>query len=97
MGANEKHLQNSFFNINSNGTTVVQSAGNPGVLDAIVMGVVGSSGSRITVQNSGGTVFFELDGADANVKPTNLNMAFPDGLTIVSSGATSPDFTVLFR
>jgi len=91
-----RHLQNSFMRITTEGTTVVQSAGNSGVLDGIVPGIAGAASSTIIAQNSAGVIFMKLDATDVHPR-TGLNLKFPDGLSMVTSGTTPPDYTVLFR
>lgn len=92
----ELHFRNSSRRINTSATTVVQSAGNPGVLDGIAVGIAGTAGNVITAQNSAGTVVFAVDGANRGAY-TGLNLKYTDGLTVVSSAATAPDFVVLYR
>ena len=96
MTARERYMQNSFMRITTEGTTVVQSAGHAGVLDGVVPGIAGAASSTIIAQNSAGTVFLKLDATDVHPR-TGLNLRFPDGLSMVTSGTTAPDYTVLFR
>lgn len=75
---------------------MVQSTGNPGVLDGVIVGKAGSAGNLVTCQNSGGTALLVVDGANI-ASHRGLNIAFTDGLTVVTSATTDPDVTILYR
>ena len=86
---------NSPTYVSSSGTTVVSSAGNQGVLAAVM--VTNSGVPDIVLQDSGGNVKATLDGTLVEQYDFH-DMAFPDGLeVVVSSHATPPSFTVLSR
>lgn len=93
----KRYEQNSFYRIHANGTTVVQSTGNAGILAGLSIGIAGSSGSFITLQNSGGTVISKINASNQHFRINDLGLAYSDGLTIITSGTTAPDFTIIFR
>lgn len=92
-----KQFQNSITNVTCiEGSFVLLAAGNKGILDGILTGVAGSASTLISFQNSGGDVLLSLKGDEVHDK-LEMNMTFPDGLTIVTSDAGAVDFSVLHR
>ena len=93
----DKQFQNSVTNITCiEGSFALLAAGNKGILDGILTGVVGSASTLISFQNSGGDVLMSLKGDEVHDK-LEMNLVISDGLTIVTSDAGAVDFNVLHR
>jgi hypothetical protein len=86
---------NSFSHIASNATTLVKSGA--GVLTAIVVNTSGASSNIATIYDSltgSGTVIAILDTTSKGTY--NYNVAFSNGLTVVTTTGTAGDLTVTY-
>lgn len=86
-----------YFHISANGTNVIKLG--PTTLQRIILNTAGSNNNALTIYDNtagSGTVVGVLTNALGTIGAVDYDLDLVNGLTIVGSGTTSGDFTIVY-
>jgi|ERR1035437_5392478 hypothetical protein len=102
FGALSISQRNKYKNLTGNATITIKSG--TGVLQSIMINNPGSSGTVILYDNTAGsgTIIATLTISSGGVNPvpnamSNLGLEFTTGLTVVTAGSTTNNFTIVYQ